>query len=144
MKNLILALFLTTSIVAFGQNEKGKMKKDHEFTTEQMAILKTKKMALALDLSSNQQDQMLALNKKWIQEKMDKKEAYKSLDKAEMTTDEKFDMMNKSLDRKLAQQEEIKKILDKDQFDTWKEYSNKMQKKAKAKKAQGHSKSHKR
>lgn len=144
MKNLIIVLFLATSIMAFGQNEKRKMKKDHEFTSEQMAILKTKKMALALDLSENQQDQMLVLNKKWIEEKMARKEAHKSIDKAEMTSDQKFDMMNQAMDRKLVQQEQIKKVLDKDQYESWKKHSRKMGHKSKGKKSQTASKSHKR
>ncbi|MGI9530043.1 hypothetical protein [Lutimonas sp.] len=144
MKNLMIALFLTASALAFGQNEKKKMKMDHEFTTEQMAILKTKKMALALDLSSNQQDQMLTLHKNWIEEKMARKEAHKSLDKADMSSDQKFEMMNQSLDRKMAQQEQIKKILDKDQYEMWKKHSVKMHHKSKGKMAHKETKSHKR
>jgi len=126
MKKLLLVLLLATTVTIVGQNEKRKMKFDTDFTPEQQAILKTKKMALALDLNDSQQSQMLTLNKKWIQEKMTTREAHKSLNKEEMTSDQKFEMMNKALDTKFAHQAEIKKILNKEQYETWKESSRKM------------------
>jgi len=138
MKNLILALLLTTSVVAFGQNEKRKMNGNQEFTPEQQAILKTKKMALALDLTKDQQGEILQINKTWIQEKTATKAAHKSLNKEEMTPDQKFDLMNQMLDTKLAQQEQIKKILNKDQYKLWKESSRKMHYRSKSNKTQGH------
>jgi len=133
MKKLILVFLLTTTVMVVGQNEKRKMKFDTDFTPEQQAILKTKKMALALDLNDSQQSQVLTLNKKWIQEKMATKEAHKSLNKEEMTSDQKFEMMNKALDTKLSHQAEIKKILNKEQYETWKETSRKMYHRSKIK-----------
>lgn len=138
MKNLILALLLTTSVVAFGQNEKRKMNGNQEFTSEQQAILKTKKMVLALDLNKDQQGQILQLNKTWIQEKTATKAAHKSLNREEMTSDQKFDLMNQGLDTKLAHQEQIKKILNKDQYKLWKESSRKMHYRSKGKNTQAH------
>ena len=143
MKNLILALLLTTSVVAFGQNEKRKMNMSQEFTPEQQAILKTKKMVLSLDLNNDQQGQILQLNKTWIQEKTATKAAHKSLNKEEMTSDQKFDLMNQMLDTKLAQQEQIKKILNKDQYKLWKESSRKMHYRSKSKNTQAHKTSRK-
>ncbi len=143
MKNLILALLLTTSVVAFGQNEKRKMNMSQEFTPEQQAILKTKKMVLSLDLNKDQQGQILQLNKTWIQEKTATKAAHKSLNKEEMTSDQKFDLMNQMLDTKLAQQEQIKKILNKDQYKLWKESSRKMHYRSKSKNTQAHKTSRK-
>ena len=137
MKKLLLVFLLATTVIAVGQNEKRKMKFDTDFTPEQKAILKTKKMALALDLNESQQNQILALNKTWIQEKMTTREAHKSLNKEEITSDQKFEMMNKALDTKLAHQAEIKKILNKEQYETWKESSRKMNYRKKNKVAQG-------
>ena len=57
---------------------------------------------------------------------MTTREAHKSLNKEEMTSDQKFEMMNKALDTKFAHQAEIKKILNKEQYETWKESSRKM------------------
>ncbi len=138
MKNLILALLLTTSVVAFGQNEKRKMNGNQDFTPEQQAILKTKKMTLALDLTKDQQGEILQINKTWIQEKTATKAAHKSLNKEEMSSDQKFDLMDQMLDTKLAHQEQIKKILNKDQYKLWKESSRKMHYRSKSNKNQAH------
>ncbi len=137
MKKLILVFLLSTSLVAIGQNEKRKMKFDEEFTPEQQAILKTKKMALALDLNESQQNEVLKLTKKWSQEKASTKAAYKSLNKEEMSADQKFEMMNKALDTKLAHQVEIKNILNKDQYELWRKSSRKMHYKSQRKGTQG-------
>lgn len=142
MKNLIVLVFLTTSVVVFGQNDKRKMKGSEEFTTEQQAILKTKKMTLALDLNNNQQSQILALNKKWIQEKASMRSTSET-NNQELSADQKFDLMNKKLDYKISQQQELKKVLDNDQYALWKESMMKRQHKSKAKKKQLHKKEHK-
>ena len=143
MRKLLLVFLLANTVIAVGQNEKRKMKFDTDFNPEQQAILKTKKMALALDLNDSQQSQILTLNKKWIQEKMTLREAHKSLNKEEMTADQKFEMMNKALDTKIAHQAEVKKILNKEQYETWKESSRKMNYRSKNKGSQGHRKGQK-
>ena len=143
MKKLLLVFLLATTVIAVGQNEKRKMKFDTDFNPEQQAILKTKKMALVLDLNDSQQSQILTLNKKWIQEKMTLREAHKSLNKEEMTADQKFEMMNKALDTKIAHQAEFKKILNKEQYETWKESSRKMNYRSKNKGTQGQRKGQK-
>jgi hypothetical protein len=143
MKKLLLVFLLATTVIAVGQNEKRKMKFDTDFTPEQQAILKTKKMALALDLNDSQQSQILTLNKRWIQERMAKREAHKSLNKEEMTSDQKFEMMNTALDTKIAHQAEFKKILNKEQYETWKKSSRKMHYRSKNKGTQGQRKGQK-
>ena len=143
MKKLILVCLFASTLIAVGQNEKRNMKLDANFTTEQQAILKTKEMAIHLDLNESQQTQMLSLNKKWIQEKKTTKESYKALNKEEMSSDQKFDMMNKALDKRLAHQAEIKKVLNKEQYQTWKESSSKMLHRAKIKRTQGQRKGQK-
>jgi len=143
MKKLIIVCLFASTLIAVGQNEKRNMKLDKNFTTEQQAVLKTKEMALHLDLNESQQTQMLSLNKKWIQEKKATKDAYKALNKDEISADQKFDMMNKALDKRLAHQAEIKKVLNKEQYETWKESSRKMHHRAKVKRVQGQRKGQK-
>lgn len=143
MKKLILIFLFASTLIAVGQNEKRNMKLAANFTPEQQAILKTKEMALHLDLNASQQSQILALNKKWVQKKTATKEAYKDLNKEEISSDQKFEMMNKALDNRLAHQEEIKKILNKEQYETWKESSRKMHQRAKIKRTQVHRKGQK-
>lgn len=143
MKNLLFVFLLATSIAAVGQNDKRKMTFDQEFTAEQQAILKTKKMTLALDLDQNQQNQLLALHQKWIQEKANTKASYQSMSMKELSADQKFELMRTKLDKKIDQQKELKKVLDKDQYELWKESTMKKHDRSKAKKMQGHKKDHK-
>lgn len=140
MKKLMIIVLLGSSLIGFSQKE-GKQKKMYEgFSTEQQAVLKTKKMALELDLSDNQQKQMLDLNKKWAEVKAKKKTEMKSLNKEEMTSTDRFNHMNDILDTKLAHQSELKKILNEDQYNQWKKSSNKMKNKSKGRSEHQHKK----
>ncbi|MCA0933730.1 hypothetical protein LCM02_14815 [Lutimonas saemankumensis] len=125
MKNLIASLLLVTSIMAYGQKEGKPRQQMQDFTPEQQAILKTKKMALHLDLNQNQQDQLLALNRKWAKEKEAKKAELKALNKEEMTSDQKFKHMNAMLDTQIAHQNEMKKLLNEEQYKVWKKSRDK-------------------
>ncbi len=122
MKYLLSFLFLGISLVSFAQNRDNQQKMSYDFTAEQQAILKTKKMALDLDLSATQQSQILKINKKRVDEHKAKMKTYKAMkeDGTKPTSDERFKMMNDKLDSQLAHQAEIKKILNKDQYDSWK------------------------
>lgn len=119
MKKIIILVFVISSMATYAQHQakRGSFMKD--FTPEQTAILKTKKMALALDLSDAQQNQMLDLNKKWAAEHQKQREAMKTLKKEEMSATDKFNLMNSMLDMQLAHQKQIKKILNEDQFTVW-------------------------
>lgn len=120
-----------SSLLSFGQHEGKQKKMLKDFSPEQTAILKTKKMALALDLNESQQKQMLELNKKWAEVRTKKRAEMKSLNKEEMSSTEKFNHMNAMLDTKLAHQNELKKVLNEEQYKTWKQASSKMQYKLK-------------
>ncbi len=131
MKKLIVILLLGSSLLSFGQNQGKQKKMNQEFSPEQTAILQTKKMALALDLSDNQQNQILDLNKKWAKKKTKKRAEMKNLNKEDMSSTEKFNHMNAMLDEKLVHQSELKKILNEEQYNTWKKSSHKMHHKSK-------------
>ena len=133
MKKIMIFLFLGTTLLSFAQTENRQKKMNADFTSEQKAILKTKQMALELDLTDGQQKQMLALNKKWAEEKTTRKAAMKSVNKEEMTSDERFNHMNAMLDSKIAHQNEVKKILSEEQYNAWKKAAKKMQHRSKEK-----------
>lgn len=151
MKKLvgILALTLLISLGTMAQEKKAPVKKKPTMTAEQMATLQSKKMALELDLDANQQKDLFALYKKNAEERLKmreeamqkRKEAIESrkegleVRKEKMkkkTEDQRFEQMNRSLDRQMAQKAEMKKILNNDQFEKW----SKMQKKRKMKEGQ--------
>lgn len=136
MKNLILVFLLGTTILAYGQKEVKPRKPMNDFTPEQQAVLKTKKMTLHLDLNQNQQNQLLALNEKWAKEKEAKRAELKSLNKEELTSDQKFNHMNDMLDTQIAHQKEIKKILNEEQYEEWKKSRSKTSHKLKERKEQ--------
>jgi len=133
MKKIMIFLFLGTTLLSFAQTENRQKKMNADFTSEQKAILKTKQMVLELDLTDGQQKQMLALNKKWAEEKTTRKAAMKSVNKEEMTSDERFNHMNAMLDSKITHQNEVKKILTEDQYNEWKKVARKMQHRSKTK-----------
>ena len=88
-------------------------------------------MALALDLSTSQQNQILVINKKQAVERKNKMDMRKSMKEsdAKPTADERFKMMNNMLDTQLAHQKEMKKILNGEQYVAWKKMQkNKMKK----------------
>ncbi len=98
-----------------------------EMTPEQVATLKTKKMALALDLTAEQQQKVKAihlenaeLRKNKIEERKDKKEQG---ERKKLTADERFAIENARLDRQLAQQAKMKEILTDAQYLQWKKIS---------------------
>ena len=131
MKKLMIILLLGSSLISFGQKESKQKKMYADFSPEQHAVLQTKKMALALDLSDSQQKQMLDLNKKWAAVKAKKRTEMKALNKEEMSSTERFNHMNAMLDEKLVHQNELKKILSEDQYTSWKKTSRKMNNRSK-------------
>lgn len=120
MKKILIVLLVTFSLGLYAQKEKSRKSFTEDFTSEQQAILKTKKMALELDLNDSQQNQMLELNKEWIVEREKNMADRKSLNTEEMSSDDRFKMMNSKLDTQLAHQKQIKKVLNSDQYEIWK------------------------
>lgn len=120
MKKILIILLLSFSVSIYAQNEKKYKSLAKDFTPEQQAILKTKKMAVELDLNDAQQSQMLELNKKWVIERNKNREVFKGQNAEEMTATDRFNGMNKMLDTQLANQKQVKKILNDDQYETWK------------------------
>ncbi len=136
MKNLLIALLMTTAISLSAQPfEKGERP---NFTPDQIAELQTKKMTLHLELTENQQQQILEINKKNAVERKQKMEERKELRKKgeKPNSEELFKIKSERLDKQIAHQGEMKTILNEQQFETWKKTSirKKMQLKKRAKK----------
>jgi len=120
MKKILIVLLVTFSLGLYAQKEKSRKSFTEDFTSEQQAILKTKKMTLELDLNDTQQNQMLELNKEWIADREKNMADRKNLNPEEMSSDDRFKMMNSKLDMQLAHQKQIKKVLNSDQYEIWK------------------------
>lgn len=127
MKNLILTMAMLLSLTTIAQHEdreRNHRKEMSEMTAEQVATLHTKKMALALDLTSKQQEQVLKINleeAEFRKAKMEERKAKKEEGEAKKpTSDERFKTQNQMLDHKLAHQKKLKEILTDEQFELWK------------------------
>lgn len=127
MKKLVMVLVVLVGFSAYAQqipkiNAKGI---ENQFTAEQNASLKSKRMALHLDLNSNQQTQVYNLILRQEQDLVKfKSEMKKDLEYGKQPTS--FNRMNKVLDTKLVFQNELKIILTPAQFQVWKESAKKM------------------
>ncbi len=123
MKKLIilsaLTLFISASI--FAQQKRDGMRNGPEFTSEQMATIQTKKMALALDLDSNQQKSIQKVLLKAADDRKATVANFKEKREAgtKPTTEERFLMENNRLDKQLAFKGEMKKVLQKEQYEKW-------------------------
>lgn len=124
MKNIALVVLLGLSLSMYAQRGKGQHGQRSEFTSEQQAVLKTKKMALALDLNEDQQEKLIDLNTKWAEKRSQYKEAYKKQKEAEQKpdADARYERQLQMLDDQLAYQKELEKILNKEQYLSWKEH----------------------
>lgn len=137
MKKVVSVLVLVLAFTINAQAQKKRHKKGdfEKLTSEQKATLSVKKMALALDLSDSQQRQIKPLIKQQIEEK---KAAYARIKAAKEagkkpTADERFKMQNARLDKQLAFQNSMKRILNDEQFEKFKKMKRHMKGKAKKK-----------
>ncbi|RUA07611.1 MAG: hypothetical protein DSY82_07855 [Flavobacteriia bacterium] len=127
MKYLFTILLAGMTLFTYAQKSNGKMMGHKDFTPQQMAELQTKKMTLALDLSPAQQSKIMALNQKMAVERTARMQKHKSMRGSgnTMTSEERFKMQNEMLDIQIKNQAEMKKILNKDQYEQWKNFRNK-------------------
>ncbi len=138
MKKLVsIALMALFTIGVFAQDGRKKQRKQ-EFTVDQIATLKTKKMTLLLDLNSQQQEQILEINKQKAAEHKTKKAARKALKERDTkpTSEELFNMKNDQLDNMIAHKAAMKKVLTAEQFETWQQARKKKGKRLKKRGAQ--------
>lgn len=112
------------SLIAQAQRGQAPEQKMNDYTPEQQAVLKTKKMALHLDLNKEQQDQLLVVNRKWAEKRAEEKAKMKALkDKDEKPdADARYAHRSLMLDNQMMYQNDLKKILNKEQYVTWKEH----------------------
>ncbi len=120
-------MILTLGLAGQAQEGKGQLAQK-DFTPEQMAVIKTKKMALHLDLSQDQQDRLLKVNQSWAEKRAQQREKHKAQMQGENKpdSDARYAMQVERLDNQMAYQNEVKKILSKEQFELWKEHRAKM------------------
>ncbi len=132
MKKTVILVLMMVGITAFAQQSP--LKEKPNFTPEQLAELRSKELALQLDLNASQIKQVQVLVLKNTRERQDIQKNQKTV-KVENgerpTDDELFKMKNERLDKQLAYQGEMKKILTPEQFAKWTESRDDKMKKIK-------------
>lgn len=119
-KTASIILVALISLSTFAQEPQRKQKR-HDFTADQMAEIQTKKMTLHLDLTEKQQKQIFEINKINATErklKMQELKAVKHSEK-ELSSEEIFTKKSTSLDKMIAHKDEMKKVLNEEQFQKW-------------------------
>ncbi|MGI9552581.1 MAG: hypothetical protein ACR2MT_15370 [Aurantibacter sp.] len=122
-KLIVILLLIGATTMAQEKKERGHRGAMNDMTAEQIATLQTKKMTLELDLSQTQQNQIQALNLTKAKDRKAKMEEHKAKKKTyerqKPTSEERYAMQNKRLDKKLAHKQELKKILSTEQMEKW-------------------------
>ena len=140
----LLALFICFSLTINAQ-KKQFFKNKKRLTTEQLTTLKVKKMTLELELSEIQQNKLTPVIKELISERsaqLDKKRELKN-DVKKINPNERYQMANKILDRKIMFQKEMRTILNEEQFKKFKTLEKKRNEKMKKRRHQKKKRLHK-
>ena len=128
MKQLVVLLMALVSIHTFAQRPEGpkrSLKAMAELSAEQWATLHTKKLTLVLDLSESQQAEIMKISLEEAEFKKAKHTELKAKKESgewkKPSADERFEMANARLDHKIAHHQKMKQVLNKEQYQTWKE-----------------------
>ncbi|MFD1315557.1 DUF4890 domain-containing protein [Namhaeicola litoreus] len=120
MKKLVLLLALVITTFGFAQKQNQRKGDFKNLTPEQQATLQTKQMALDLSLNDSQMNSLMTLNKKQAEQRnLHRGKMEKLKEKGEVSADDHFKMKNEMLDMQLAYQNNLKKILNDEQFEKW-------------------------
>ena len=121
MKTVCMALLLLFGLTAFGQHDHRGPRhgKEVEFTPEQRAELQAKKLTLALDLSTSQQEKVQEIYLAKAEERKAKKEARSKSDSISRSPEMRYNRMNERLDAMIAHKKEMKEILTEEQYVKW-------------------------
>lgn len=135
MKKVLFIPLMFLAFIASAQenNERKHAHKDyHEMSNEQKALLKVKRMTLALDLSKKQQDEMESLQLSRINQREqlreERQDEGKERSRESISPDELFAYENQRLDQMIAYKKEVKDILSADQYSKWEEMHQKSKK----------------
>lgn len=122
MKKAATLIVLLLGLGALAQEKPRQHRQQHagleELSPRQRADLHSKRMALRLDLDTGQQQQVAAVLEKHFAERKPARGRAGS-DSIAPTAGARYARMSRHLDRQLAMQQEIKKILSEAQFDKW-------------------------
>jgi Spy/CpxP family protein refolding chaperone len=128
----VLVLVFAFTFTAQAQKQRRGEKRD-PLTVEQQTTLMVKRMTLALELTDAQQRKIKPLITQQMTERRAKREEMKKRrdEKKRMEANERFELQNEMLDKRIAFQKEMKSILNSKQYEKFQEMSKQMKKKGK-------------
>ncbi len=126
MKRLCFIMMMLLAVSSFAQQKEDRRKPMKEragmnMTAEEKAILKSKQLTLALDLTEKQQNDFQKLYTERAKDRAKMREEMKDAAEDSKLKEEAFERMNARLDREIAFQQSIQKILSPDQYELWKD-----------------------
>ena len=126
MKNLCIIIMVLIGVSSFAQQKENHRKLMKEragmnMTAEEKAILKSKQLTLALDLTERQQEEFQKLYVDRAEDKVKRRKEMKEAVEDSKLKAEAFEKMNTRLDKEIAFQQSIQKILNKEQYMLWKD-----------------------
>jgi len=124
MKKLLIICVLLAGVTTLAQESRDRHHGRNflkDMTPEQMATLSSKRLSLALDLTEEQRGQVMELQ---LESAKERKAIMEDLKNSEgsgraLSSEDRFDRLNKRLDRELAYKAEMKKILTEEQYVRW-------------------------
>lgn len=126
MKNLCIIIMVLIGVSSFAQQKENhrrlmKERAGMNMTAEEKAILKSKQLTLALDLTERQQEEFQKLYVDRAEDRMKMRKEMKEAVEDSKLKAEAFEKMNTRLDKEIAFQQSIQKILNKEQYMLWKD-----------------------
>ncbi|UPS91902.1 MULTISPECIES: hypothetical protein [unclassified Bizionia] len=135
MKKIFLIALALVTFQLSAQDKKQMHKKGERaekmqaYTPEEMAELQTKKLTLDLDLTKEQQKQVMTLNLEAAKERkamMEKRQEFQKEKEAKsVSKDDKLKMKNDRLDKQIAMKAKMKEILNDEQYAKWEKLQKK-------------------
>lgn len=128
MKKIFIFLLAFSALQVNAQERQKELKRERvhkiqEFSPEEAATLKTKKMTLELDLTEVQQKEIYKINLEEAQERQKMVDARRKMrsenNSMERADEQKFNKLNENLDRKIEHKQRMKSILNAEQYEKW-------------------------
>lgn len=126
MKRFLILAMVFMTLNNFAQDKRKEHLNKPDFTPEQLATLKSKQLALELNLDESQRQKIYELNLDQVNQRKSKREEFKNTKNQgeRPSSDERFNIQNRRLDEALAHKAEMKGILNKAQFEKWEKGMN--------------------
>lgn len=128
MKNVILIATLLLTAFSYGQRPEKRMEVRESMTPQQEASIKSKKMALELDLTEKQQDEVYKL---LVDQATNRPAKLSKEERQKMTQEARLTLTENRLQEQIDFKRDLKEVLSMEQYEQFEEMMSKRKKGAK-------------